>query len=117
MWELALADPHLVRLADWLAHTEGEEHYSRWQLERAYLEEPWMCDLEVITVVHPSYWTVPFVQIWSNKEGPHAKCGFAQRGTSGHVCLINCVSFYPLLISNVVGLISVRSVQFQVVLI
>ena len=89
MWELALADPHLVRLADWLAHTEGGEHYSRWQLERAYLEEPWMCDLEVITVVHPSYWTVPFVRIWSNKEGPHATCGFAKRGASEHVCLIN----------------------------
>ena len=87
VWELALADPHLVRLQDWLAHTDGEEHYSREELERAYLEEPWMCDLDVIYVVDPNYWRVPFVQIWSNKEEPHATCGFAQLGTSGQkVC-------------------------------
>ena len=97
MWQLALADPHLICLADWLAHTDGEERYSRWQLERSFLEEPWMCDLKIVYVVDPSYKTVPFVQIWSNKEKPHATCGFAQLEASWQkVSLLLFVSFSPL---------------------
>ena len=97
MWELALADPHLIRLKDWLAHTDGEKHYSREELERSYLEEPWMCDLDVIYVVDPNYWRVPFVQIWSNKEEPHATCGFAQLETSGQkvYIIVYLISFVP----------------------
>ena len=102
VWELALGDPHLVRLQDWLAHTDGEEHYSREELERSFLEEPWMCDLDIIYVVDPNYCTIPFVQIWNNKEKPHATCDFAQLATSRKkVCIsyIFCVicGFCPFL--------------------
>lgn len=82
MWEMALQDPHLIRLGDYLAHVEGEDEMSRqeqqgrdrWDVEDSFMEDPWISDLKIIKVVNPSLYTKPFVLLWNNKSKDHSDC-------------------------------------------
>ena len=77
MWEMAIKDPHLMRLGEYLAHVDSQ--MSGYDLETHFLEESWSADLTVIKVVNPEGQVKPFVLLWNNKGESHSTCPFYKR--------------------------------------
>ena len=82
MWNMALKDPHLMRLGEYLAQIEGEVGMEE-QLEEAFLNEPWMNWFKIIKVVNPELQAKPFICLWSNKDQPHTTCTFFKLCSGG----------------------------------
>jgi hypothetical protein len=95
-WEQALADPHLMRLGDWLARQLGEremakleaEGSSKEDLEKQHLRSDYRAErLKVVMVKEPSSSRFrPFVQVWVSKAESHAACPMS-RGAAMEVKL------------------------------
>ena len=93
-WEQALADPHLMRLGDWLARQLGEremakleaEGESKEDLEKQHLWGDYRAErLKVVMVKEPSSSRFrPFVQVWVSKAESHAACPMS-RGVATEV--------------------------------
>ena len=75
LWQLALNDPHLMRLGEFLARQSGKEGYDE-QLETSYLKEGWLSWLKLEMVVEPGFGKRPFVIIASNQLAPHSACPY-----------------------------------------
>ncbi len=82
-WELALQDPHLMRLGDYLATQLGEDAVARlkleteairWKLEAEFLQDPWQEGLIIKKVVDPNFIARPFVLLWTIKSQDHSTC-------------------------------------------
>ena len=82
VWDMALQDPHLVRLGDYLCNLEGREYVNMFQhdaghkeaMERSFMSEPWKVGVTIVKVVDPSFHSRPFVLMWNNKSRDHASC-------------------------------------------
>ena len=83
MWRLAIKDPHLMRLGEYLQHLEGEQEVARLleeddidmeELERAFLAEPWKEGLSIVRVVDPTGFTKPFIEVANIKAKDHKNC-------------------------------------------
>jgi hypothetical protein len=94
-WEQALADPHLMRLGDWLARQLGEremakleaEGWSKEDLEKQHLRGDYRAErLKLVMVKSPSSRFRPFVQVWVSKAESHAACPMS-RGAATEVQL------------------------------
>ena len=75
LWQLAINDPHLMRLGQflaWISRREGCEE----QLESSFMEEPWLSWLKMEQVVEPGFGKRPFVIISGNQSGSHSACPF-----------------------------------------
>lgn len=93
-WEQALADPHLVRLGDWLERKLGEREmakleekgWSKVDLERQHMRGDYRAErLKLVMVKEPSSSRFrPFVQLWVSKAGSHAACPMS-RGAAAEV--------------------------------
>ena len=75
LWQLAINDPHLVRLGQFLARQSGREGFEE-QLETSFLEESWLSWLKIEQVVEPGFGKRPFVIISSSHLGLHSACPF-----------------------------------------
>ena len=75
LWQLAINDPHLMRLGEFLARTSGREGNED-QLEISFLEESWLCWVKIEQVVEPGFGKRPFVIISSSRLGSHSACPF-----------------------------------------
>ena len=75
LWQLALNDPHLMRLGEFLARTSGREG-SEDELESSFLEESWLSWLKIDQVVEPGFGKRPFVVMSGNQLGSHSACPF-----------------------------------------
>ena len=73
LWQLAINDPHLMRLGQFLAWTSGREGCEE-QLESSFMEEPWLSWLKIEQVVEPGFGKRPFVIISGNQLGSHSAC-------------------------------------------
>ena len=76
VWNMALKDPHLMRLGDFLVQKDGREDMGKLELEEAYLRDPWMNWLTIVKVVDPEYQAKPFVKILNNQAQDHSCCPF-----------------------------------------
>ena len=74
-WQLAINDPHLMRLGHFLARTSGREGCEE-QLELNFMEESWLSWLKIELVVEPGFGKRPFVIISGNQFGLHSACPF-----------------------------------------
>ena len=75
LWQLAINDPHLMRLGEFLARTSGREG-SEDELESSFLDESWLSWLKIEQVVEPGFGKRPFVVISGNQLGSHSACPF-----------------------------------------
>ena len=75
LWQLAITDPHLMRLGEFLARQSGREGVDE-QLESSFLEERWLSWIKLEMVEEPGFGKRPFVII-CNKLGSHAACPFS----------------------------------------
>ena len=75
LWQLAINDPHLVRLGQFLARQSGREGFEE-QLETSFLEESWLSWLKIEQVMEPGIGKRPFVIISSSQLGSHFACPF-----------------------------------------
>ncbi len=90
-WELAMQDPHLMRLGDYLAHLEGEEEMmklesqgiSKWSLEEQFLAEPWKAGQRIIKVVDPQLVAKPFILLWNSQTQDHTGCALYKMAEGG----------------------------------
>ena len=77
VWEMAIQDPHLMRLGEYLAHVDSQ--MSSFDLEADFLRDPWIAGLTLIHVVDPDYRVKPFILLWNNKGESHSTCPFYKR--------------------------------------
>ena len=75
LWQLAINDPHLMRLGQFLARTSGREGCED-ELESSFLDESWLSWLKIEQVVEPGFGKRPFVIISGNQLGSHSACPF-----------------------------------------
>ena len=75
LWQLAINDPHLMRLGHFLASTSGREG-SEEQLEISFMEESWLSWVKIEQVMEPGFGKRPFVIISSSHLGLHSACPF-----------------------------------------
>ena len=75
LWQLAINDPHLVRLGQFLARQSGREGCEE-QLELSFMEESWLSWLKIEQVVEPGFGKRPFVIISGSQSGSHSACPF-----------------------------------------
>ena len=75
LWQLAINDPHLMRLGQFLARTSGREGCED-ELESSFLDESWLSWLQIEQVVEPGFGKRPFVIISSSQLGSHFACPF-----------------------------------------
>ena len=75
LWQLAINDPHLLRLGEFLARQSGREGCDK-QLETSFMEESWLSWVKLVMVVEPGFGKRPFVVISGNKLGSHSACPF-----------------------------------------
>ena len=75
LWQLAINDPHLMRLGHFLASTSGREG-SEEQLEISFMEEPLLSWVKIEQVMEPGFGKRPFVIISSSHLGLHSACPF-----------------------------------------
>ena len=71
-YELALQDPHLLKLSDYLAHLEQGGQEDR------YKQEYWVEGPTIIKVVDPEYKVQQFVLMWDNQAKDHSSCPFSK---------------------------------------
>jgi hypothetical protein len=79
-WEQALADPHMIRLADWLEEKVGEKDMARLK-EEGWIRTKWDLEdrkeyhsMKIIMVKDPSGVERPFVQVWVGSMADHKAC-------------------------------------------
>ena len=79
-WAKAMRDPHLMRLGDFLLHTEknaGWELGDSDLLEERFQEQPWMNWFKVVFAVNPEMKTKPFIVMSSTRDlADHIECPF-----------------------------------------
>ena len=75
LWQLAINDPHLMRLGQFLARNSGREG-SEDELEISFMGESWLSWLKIEQVVEPGFGKRPFVIISGNQLGSHSACPF-----------------------------------------
>ena len=79
-WAKAMKDPHLMRLGDFLLHTEknaGWELGDSDLLEERFQEQPWMNWFNLVFAVNPEMKTKPFVVMSSTRDqADHKECPF-----------------------------------------
>ena len=83
VWQMAVRDPHLLRLGHFLRHLEGAEESARLGLdieenlervEEDFLLEPWKEGLTIVKVEHPAGGVKPFVLVSTISSNAHKDC-------------------------------------------
>ena len=72
LWQLAINDPHLIRLGEFLARQSGREGCDE-EMESSFMEEAWLSWLKLEMVTEPEFGKRPFVII-CNQFGSHSAC-------------------------------------------
>ena len=75
LWQLAVNDPHLIRLGEFLARQSGREGCDE-EMESSFMEEAWLSWLKLEIVTEPGFGKRPFVII-CNQFGSHSACPFS----------------------------------------
>ena len=75
LWQLAINDPHLMRLGEFLARQSGREGCEE-QLETSFLDESWLSWVKIEQVAERGFGKRPFVIISSSHLGLHSACPF-----------------------------------------
>ena len=72
---MALVDPHLKRLGEYLASVEiGWDWEDFDSLEQQFMEEPWLDWAKIVMVKNPENVSKPFLLLSNTKGKSHTEC-------------------------------------------
>ena len=75
VWKIAIEDPHLKRLGEYLASLETGWDWKDFDwLECKFMEEPWLNWVKIVMVKNPANVAKPFVVLSNTKGQPHLNC-------------------------------------------
>ena len=89
-----MKDPHLIPLGYYLVWVEQQAGWE-WEdadhLEKLFLEEPWLNQVQVVLAVNPEGLTKPFALLCNTHGQPHTKCPFYNVDGENPKVLSKCV--------------------------